>query len=129
MFGKEIAEVPVQTGDEIHFGPSTPDKVDTRTIYDTPQESEPDEEGNTYWYFPVYWEQDDEIAVYCPQASQPASQLVDYKITPDPDNRATSTAVTKLVMVLVCSGEAVTNIVLWLLSGKCCNGKRNRWTN
>lgn len=24
---KEIAEVPVQTGDEIHFGPSTPDKL------------------------------------------------------------------------------------------------------
>lgn len=93
---KEIAEVPVQTGDEIHFGPSTPDKVDTRTIYDTPQESEPDEEGNTYWYFPVYWEQDDEIAVYCPQASQPASQLVNYKITPDSKNPATSSAVTKI---------------------------------
>lgn len=65
-------------------------------LYDTPQESEPDEEGNTYWYFPVYWEQDDEIAVYCPQASQPASQLVDYKITPDTDNPATSAAVTKI---------------------------------
>lgn len=93
---KEIAEVPVQTGDEIHFGPSTPDKVDTRTIYGTPQESEPDEEDKTYWYFPVYWEQDDEIAVYCPQASQPASQLVNYKITPDTDNPATSAAVTKI---------------------------------
>lgn len=88
---KEIAEVPVQTGDEIHFGPSTPDKVDTRTIYDTPTQ---DTEGN--WYFPVHWEQDDEIAVYCPQASQPASQLVDYKITPDTDNPATSAAVTKI---------------------------------
>lgn len=93
---KEIAEVPVQTGDEIHFGPSTPDKVDTRTIYGTPQESEPDEEDKTYWYFPVYWEQDDEIAVYCPQASQPASQLVNYKITSDTDNPATSAAVTKI---------------------------------
>lgn len=88
---KEIAEVPVQTGDEIHFGPSTPDKVDTRTIYETPTQ---DTDGN--WYFPVYWEQDDEIAVYCPQASQPASQLVDYKITPDPKNPATSLAVTKI---------------------------------
>lgn len=93
---QEIAGVPVQTGDEISFGIAAPDKVDTRTIYDTPQESEPDEEGNTYWYFPVYWEQDDEIAVYCPQASQPASQLVDYKITPDTDNPATSAAVTKI---------------------------------
>lgn len=88
---KEIAEVPVQTGDEIHFGPSTPDKVDTRTIYDTPTQ---DAEGN--WYFPVHWEQDDEIAVYCPQASQPASQLVNYKITPDSKNPATSSAVTKI---------------------------------
>lgn len=88
---KEIAEVPVQTGDEIHFGPSTPDKVDTRTIYETPTQ---DTDGNRY--FPVHWEQDDEIAVYCPQASQPASQLVDYKITPDTDNPATSAAVTKI---------------------------------
>lgn len=88
---KEIAEVPVQTGDEIHFGPSTPDKVDTRTIYETPTQ---DTEGN--WYFPVHWEQDDEIAVYCPQASQPASQLVNYKITPDSKNPATSSAVTKI---------------------------------
>lgn len=88
---KEIAEVPVQTGDEIHFGPSTPDKVDTRTIYETPTQ---DTDGN--WYFPVHWEQDDEIAVYCPQASQPASQLVNYKITPDPKNPATSSAVTKI---------------------------------
>lgn len=88
---QEIAGVPVQTGDEISFGIAAPDKVDTRTIYDTPTQ---DTEGN--WYFPVYWEQDDEIAVYCPQASQPASQLVDYKITPDTDNPATSAAVTKI---------------------------------
>ena len=88
---QEITGVPVQTGDEIHFGIAAPDKVDTRTIYETPTQ---DTDGN--WYFPVYWEQDDEIAVYCPQASQPASQLVDYKITPDTDNPATSAAVTKI---------------------------------
>lgn len=88
---QEITGVPVQTGDEINFGIAAPDKVDTRTIYDTPTQ---DAEGN--WYFPVYWEQDDEIAVYCPQASQPASQLVNYKITPDSKNPATSSAVTKI---------------------------------
>lgn len=88
---QEITGVPVQTGDEINFGIAAPDKVDTRTIYDTPTQ---DAEGN--WYFPVYWEQDDEIAIYCPQASQPASQLVDYKITPDSENPATSSAVTKI---------------------------------
>ena len=88
---QEITGVPVQTGDEISFGIAAPDKVDTRTIYETPTQ---DTDGN--WYFPVYWEKDDEIAVYCPQASQPASQLVDYKITPDTDNPATSAAVTKI---------------------------------
>lgn len=93
---KENIGTPVQTGDEIHFGFSTPDKVDTRTVYGTPQESEPDTGGNTYWYFPVYWEQDDEIAIFCPQASQPATQLVHYKITPDTNNPATSSAVTKI---------------------------------
>lgn len=93
---KENIGTPVQTGDEIHFGFSTPDKVDTRTVYGTPQESEPDTEGNTYWYFPVYWEQDDEIAIFCPQASQPETQLVHYKITPDSNNPATSSAVTKV---------------------------------
>lgn len=88
---KENIGTPVQTGDEIHFGFSTPDKVDTRTVYDAPTQ---DSEGN--WYFPVYWEQDDEIAIFCPQASQPATQLVDYKITPDTNNPATSSAVTKI---------------------------------
>lgn len=93
---KENIGTPVQTGDEIHFGFSTPDKVDTRTVYGTPQKSEPDTQGHTYWYFPVYWEQDDEIAIFCPQASQPATQLVHYKITPDTNNPATSSAVTKI---------------------------------
>lgn len=88
---KENIGTPVQTGDEIHFGFSTPDKVDTRTVYDAPTQ---DSEGN--WYFPVYWEQDDEIAIFCPQASQPETQLVHYKITPDSNNPATSSAVTKV---------------------------------
>lgn len=88
---QELTSIPVQTGDEINFGISTPDKVDTRTVYDAPTQ---DSEGN--WYFPVYWEQDDEIAIYCPQASQPATKLVHYKITPDSNNPATSSAVTKV---------------------------------
>lgn len=88
---QELTSIPVQTGDEINFGISTPDKVDTRTEYGTPTQ---DAEDN--WYFPVYWEQDDEIAIYCPQASQPASQLVNYKITPNSEDPATSSAVTKV---------------------------------
>ena len=82
---------PIQTGDEISFGISTPGEVKTRTIYGAP---EYDDEGNGY--FPVYWEQDDEIAIYCPQAVQPATQLVHYKITPDPNDKSTSSAVTRV---------------------------------
>lgn len=87
----EIIETPVQTGDEISFGFTAPGKVETRTVYGEPY----DNDGNPLNYFPVYWEQDDEIAIYCPQASQPASKLVTYKITPDVNNPATSSAVTK----------------------------------
>lgn len=82
---------PIQTGDEISFGISTPGEVKTRTIYGAPKY---DDEGNGY--FPVYWEQDDEIAIYCPQAVQPATQLVHYKITPDKNDASTSSAVTRV---------------------------------
>ena len=82
---------PVQTGDEINFGISTPGEVKTRTIYGTPVDN-----GDGTGYFPVYWEQDDEIAIYCPQAVQPATQLVHYKITPDPNDKSTSSAVTRV---------------------------------
>lgn len=81
----------VQTGDEISFGISTPGKIGTRTVYGIPQTGA---DGNMY--FPVSWEQDDEIAIYCPQASQPASKLVNYKITPSASNPAYSDAVTKI---------------------------------
>lgn len=83
---------PVQTGDEINFGISTPGKVETRTEYGKPF----DDEGNPLNYFPVYWENGDQIAIYCPNASQPSSKLVNYEITPDPNNRATSAAVSKV---------------------------------
>lgn len=82
---------PVQTGDEINFGISTPGEVKTRTIYGTPVDN-----GDGTGYFPVYWEQDDKIAIYCPQAVQPATQLVHYKITPDPNDKSTSSAVTRV---------------------------------
>lgn len=83
---------PVQTGDEISFGFSTPKKVETRTIYGKPF----DDEGNPLNYFPVYWEDNDEIAIFCPQASQPTTKIVNYRITPDATNPSTSSAVTKI---------------------------------
>lgn len=88
---QEEMGTPIQTGDEIHFGLSTPGEVKTRTIYGTPVDN-----GDGTGYFPVYWEQDDEIAIYCPQAVQPETQLVHYKITPDPNDKSTSSAVTRV---------------------------------
>lgn len=82
---------PVRQGDEIIFGSSAPNKVGTRTEYGTPVVND-DGTG----YFPVYWEADDEIAIYCPQASNPPEKLVKYRITPDSQNPATSSAVTKI---------------------------------
>lgn len=62
---------PVNGGDEISFGSELPkDGIDTRVIY-----GEPDLQERA---FPVYWEQDDEIAIFCPQSEN--IQLVHYKI-------------------------------------------------
>lgn len=89
---QEKVMVPVQTGDEINFGFSTPEKVETRTIYGKPF----DDEGNPLNYYPIYWEDNDEISIFCPQASQPVTKLVNYSITPDATNPSTSSAVTKI---------------------------------
>ena len=83
-------ENPVQTGDEITFGSSLPEDIQSRTIYGTP-----DAEKKV---FPVYWEDGDEIAIYCPQASMPATKLARYRIsapTTEPYS-STATAVTRI---------------------------------
>lgn len=83
-------ENPVQTGDEITFGSSLPEDIQSRTIYGTP-----DVENRV---FPVYWEDGDEIAIYCPQASMPATKLARYRIsapTTEPYS-STATAVTRI---------------------------------
>lgn len=83
-------ENPVQTGDEITFGSSLPEDIQSRTIY-----GEPDAEKRE---FPVYWEDGDEIAIYCPQASMPATKLARYRIsapTAKPYS-STATAVTRI---------------------------------
>ena len=85
-----VVENPVQTGDEITFGSSLPEDIQTKTIYGTP-----DTESRT---FPVYWEDGDEIAIYCPQASMPSTQLARYRIsapTTEPYS-STATAVTRI---------------------------------
>lgn len=89
----EIAEKPVtpaQPGDEITFGSSLTD-VDsqTRTIYG----DEPITDGNGT-YYRVTWEDGDQIAIYCPEASN--GNLVNYKVTPDTQDASHSSAVTKV---------------------------------
>lgn len=82
-------ENPVQTGDEITFGSSLPEDIQSRTIY-----GEPDAEKRE---FPVYWEDGDEIAIYCPQASNPPTKLARYRISaPTTEPSSTATAVTRI---------------------------------
>lgn len=85
-----VVENPVQTGDEITFGSSLPEDIQTKTIY-----GQPDAENQV---FPVYWADGDEIAIYCPQASMPGTQLARYRIsapTTEPYS-STATAVTRI---------------------------------
>ena len=88
---ENVVSTPVQTGDEITFGPSLPNAIGTRTSYGEAVGTV--EDGG---YYPIEWEEGDEIAIFCPQASQPASQLVNYKITPDENDPTHSAAVTKI---------------------------------
>lgn len=86
---------PVKSGEEIMFGSKLSGDADvieskpgTRTVYG----------DRTTTGVPVYWEDDgsDEIAIFCNQASQPASHLVNYKITPDETDHATAATVAKV---------------------------------
>ena len=77
---------PAQTGDEITFGSSLTDiEEQTRTIYG-------DEPVNGA--YPVTWEDGDQIAIYCPEASN--GNMVYYKVTPDGKDASHSSAVTKV---------------------------------
>lgn len=82
----EKTVTPAQTGDEITFGSSLTDiEEQTRTIYgDEPV-------GGAY---PVTWEEGDQIAIYCPEASN--GNMVYYKVTPDENDASYSSAVTKV---------------------------------
>lgn len=84
--------VPAQTGDEITFGSALTDvdvDAQTRTIYG----DEPVTDGNST-YYPVTWEDGDQIAIYCPEASN--GNMVYYKVTPDENDASHSSAVTKV---------------------------------
>lgn len=79
---KQIEET--QSGDGILFSTVLSEGLSTRTVYD----DEPVD-----GYYRVSWETGDEIAVYCPQASN-GTTLVDYTITPNPADRTVSEEVT-----------------------------------
>lgn len=80
---------PVQTGDEILFGSTlTGDanviekSAESRTVYGE----------RTTTGVPVYWKSSgDSIAIFCPQSSQPASHLVNYKVMPELDEKGNPT--------------------------------------
>lgn len=82
----EKTVTPAQTGDEITFGSSLTDiEEQTRTIYgDEPVDGA----------YPVTWEEGDQIAIYCPEASN--GNMVYYKVTPDRKDASYSSAVTKV---------------------------------
>lgn len=86
---KETPVEPAVTGDEITFGSSLTD-VQTRTVYGDKTEGE---DGK--FYYPVSWEEGDQISVYCPQSAQ-SNKIVKYRITPDKTNPSKSAAVTKI---------------------------------
>lgn len=84
---EDRVKVPVQEGEEINFGSSLSEGAMSRTEYGEPNVEER--------YFPVYWVEGDRIAIYCPQASNPSTKLVNYKVTPDDEDRTKSKAVDK----------------------------------
>lgn len=74
--GENKVQNPVQAGDEILFGSTISgdaDVIDSRTVYG----------DRTDTGIPVYWkEEGDSVAIFCPQASAPASKLVTYLVKP-----------------------------------------------
>lgn len=81
-----MAKNPVKTGDEILFGSSLSNDVETKTVY-----GDRDTEGVA-----VHWVTGDEIAIFCKETSQPANHLVNYKITPDEKDPSKASEVMKV---------------------------------
>lgn len=78
---------PVKTGDEITFGSSLPEEgIETRVTY-----GEPDAEKRE---FPVYWENGDEIVIYCPQSA--GTQLAHYTVGVSNSTSTVAESITKI---------------------------------
>lgn len=98
--GENKVQNPVQAGDEILFGSTISgdaDVIDSRTVYG----------DRTSTGIPVYWkEEGDQIAIFCPQASQPASKLVTYLVKPQMGTDGKPTSGSASVTAQVNPGEA-----------------------
>lgn len=81
-----MAKNPVQEGEEILFGSSLSDEVESRTVY-----GDRDENGVA-----VHWVEGDEIAIFCKETSQPANHLVNYKVTPSAGDPSKASEVMKV---------------------------------
>lgn len=81
-----MAKNPVQEGEEILFGSSLSDEVESRTVY-----GDRDEKGVA-----VHWVEGDEIAIFCKETSQPANHLVNYKVTPSAGDPSKASEVMKV---------------------------------
>lgn len=99
-FDENRVQNPVQVGDEILFGSSISgdgSAVESRTVYG----------DRTDTGIPVYWKENgDEIAIFCPQASQPADKLVTYLVKPQMDDNGKPTNGSASVTAKVDPGEA-----------------------
>lgn len=98
--GENKVQNPVQVGDEILFGSTISDDADvieSRTVYG----------DRTDTGIPVYWkEEGDLVAIFCPQASQPASKLVTYLVKPQMGTDGEPTNGSESVTAQVNPGEA-----------------------
>lgn len=81
-----MAKNPVKTGEEILFGTSLSDKVESRTIYGS----------RDYEGVAVNWVDGDEIAIFCKETSQPANHLVNYRITANEKDPSKASEVMKV---------------------------------
>lgn len=77
---------PVKAGDEIGFATSLPENVKTKVVYGEPDVSNRE--------FPVYWENGDEIVIFCPQSSN--TQLAHYTIGVSGSKQNVAESVTRI---------------------------------
>lgn len=77
---------PVKTGDEVLFGTSLSNDLDTKTVY-----GNRDNEGVA-----VNWLDGDQIAIFCKETSQPANHLVTYEIKPNENTPTQASEVMKV---------------------------------